>query len=307
MIKRKIKYPIKGLILALSVLLLSGCGSISKSTSESTATDGDYRMGSPAPTEPSTVPGYVADKASNEFPAENKDGLEKVISSYKYNMETEEFEKSQNLLKALLDEHKGYSQYSDIGQKNYSSEQKYHVGTYIFRIPSDMADSFASKLSTIGQVLNENKGSVNVTNQYQDMEARINSLEAQEKRLNELFAKTEKIEDIITLESRINTVIDEKESLQRQIQNIDKDVKETTIELNLTEVLNITPKENIKATFRERLRNAFAGSWNSFNNTLSNLVISVVYILPWLLIIAVFSGVGLFVAKKINKKKNNKK
>ena len=174
----------------------------------------------------------------------------------------------------------------------------------MIRVPKDKVLAFKSELDGIGNIINESTTKEDVTKQYRDSKSRLKVVEIKEERILALLAKAEKIEDIIKLENQLSETIYEKESLKAELINIDDQVDFSTLEINIQEVEKLTNQDTVKTSFGTRVANAFNNSLFSFKKTLEGLIISIIYILPFAVIIAI---IIYFVVKLLRKKDKLKK
>ena len=145
----------------------------------------------------------------------------------------------------------------------------------------------------------------NVTSQYADISARLETYEVQEKRLLELLAKASNMGDLLTIEDKLSEVRYNIESLQRSLNNIDAKVDYSKVTLNINEVSIYTPTE--KMSFWERLGNSFIGGIEDFVDDIGDFVIWFVGAIPALILIAAIVVVAVILLKKARAKKKAKK
>lgn len=110
------------------------------------------------------------------------------------------------------------------------------------------------------------------------------------------------MKDIMALENQLSNIIYEKENLTANIMDMDDKVNYSTVHFQLEEVAKLTPGENIKTPFWTKVANALKDSVYYFGRDIENLVISIIYFLPYGLIIGV---IAYMVWKFMKKRKNN--
>ena len=284
------KYLILGLILFLILSSLTGCGS-KKSSQQSVSN----KM-SLAPTE-SKEERDNNDEASPLEP-------EKVITNVYIQLETTEFEKANKDLNALISKHNAYVENSQIDYNQYYNNKSYRNGFYLIRVPKDKISSFKSGLNGVGNIISESTNKQDVTSEYRDTESRLKVLEVKEERILALLSKAEKMEDIIKLENELSETIYEKEKLKTNLMNIDDKVDFSTFEISIEEVERLTNQQTTDTSFGKKLANAFKNSLFSFRKALETFVISIVYILPFAVVIGI---IAYFVIKLIIKRKNKER
>ncbi|HEY6800681.1 MAG TPA: DUF4349 domain-containing protein [Agromyces sp.] len=84
------------------------------------------------------------------------------------------------------------------------------------RIPSDELDAFVDELRRLGVVNSISMSASDVTQQRQDLDARVDALTASTDRLRELLATATSIADLIAIESELTTRQAELDSLTQQ-------------------------------------------------------------------------------------------
>lgn len=243
-----------------------------------------------APTEPSTVPSPLEPK--------------KVITTIQMAFETTEFDKTANNLDIIINKYKAYVENSNIANNSYYNNKSYRFGTYTIRVPKISIESFKSELSGIGNMTSESTSKEDVTSQYTDTESRLKVITVKEERILSLLEKAEKIEDIIALENQLSQTIQEKENLKSSLISLDDRVDYSTFYLSIQETEKLSNSETVETTFGTKIMNAINDSLYSFKKTMQNLTISLIYGLPFLIILGVIVFIVLKILKKLNIKKN---
>jgi hypothetical protein len=308
----------KSLALIFAVLMLlplCACGEASTDTlalepeaaAADVAYDMDYTVSSA-----SLANGYSREAAAveeseteSEAPEENPD---KIIYSADVNLETTEFEDTLEKISALVDEYCGWIESSSISGANYYSISRGNTynrnATYTIRIPSDDFDTVMSGISALGNVPYSHIYTENVTTQYYDTQARIDSYKAQEESLLKLMEKAESVEDIITIESKLADVRYSIESLQTTINNWDRKVSYSTVYLSVDEVSEYTPQAVVTKTFGEKLVQALKNGFRFAGEFLSDLVLWLVEALPTIVLAAaIIFGIFAAVRPAIKKRR----
>lgn len=283
------------LSLVLILSLATGCsGSGKSSTSNDMAWDSAAGSdgGGASPMAPPMESEIVADESGLE--------PEKVITTINLEFETTEFDQTTNDLMKLVGKYKAYIENSNISYNQYYNNKSYKYAQFVIRVPKDDVTSFKTELNGIGNMISENTNKEDVTKQYRDTESRLRVVTTKEERLLALLEKAEKIEDIIALENQLSDVIYEKENLQSSLMTIDDKVDFSTVRVNVQEVERLRNAETIETTFGTKVKNAIEGSLYGFKNSMQNLFISLIYMLPFLIII----GLVLFIFYKIVKRFN---
>lgn len=248
---------------------------------------------------------YESAKAEIEpnTPAENEiDTQSKIITNVFITMETTEFNSAISNLDSLVKKYNGYIENSNISTINYGSNGKiYKDGHYVIRIPQKEVNTFTVEVNKIGNVISQQTSKSDITMQYQDTESRLNVLKIKEERILELLKKAEKIDDVIKLENELSQVIYEKESLTRSLKGMDNQVDYSTASVAITEVDKLSSSETVETKFGEKVLNALNNSIYLLKQTIQRLILLIIYIIPFVLIIAAIFLVVYKIFKKQKK------
>ena len=312
---RKITALVLSLLLVLS---LCACGSSSSGASRKEANyaasapaamyDAAYEAGEsympePMPAEQAAFGvsnGSAAKTESQETAPETNP--EKIIYSADATVETTEFDKSIAALEQLLADCGGFVESSSVNGNNYYDSARGNISrrtaNYTLRIPSAKFSGVMNSLEKLGNVPYTYMYTENVTAQYYDVEARMKAYQKQEARLLEMMDLAETVEDIITIEDKLTDVRYRIDSLQSSLNNWDRRVAYSTLNLTVKEVQVYTPETVTRVTYGERLAKAFKDSLTGTAEFFKDLLVFLVSILPALVILAVL----FFVCRPLIKK-----
>lgn len=298
----KRSFKLASIILSIFILLgvLAGCSAKSQySVNNHSGSAPSAPMPEEAPAEDSKFTNHGLGSGGSLEP-------EKVITTMHLYFESTEFDKSNEELAKLIEKYKAYIEYSNISYNRYYNSKNYRYGEFVIRVPKANITSFKTELGAIGNLTSENTSKQDVTKQYQDTESRLKVVEIKEERLLSLLEKAEKIEDIIAIENQLSEVIYEKESLKSSLMTLDDKVDYTTVNLNIEEVDKASSTETVETTFGTRIINAMRNSLYSFRVSMENLTISLIYMIPFLIILAIIAYIAVRLAKKYRKNNQNK-
>jgi len=260
---------------------------------EMTFEDGGFGMMASAKTE-STAGG------NDEAPEENP---EKIIYSGDATIETTEFEKSIAALEAMIEKEGGFIESSSVNGSNYYDTSRGYTSrrtaTYTLRVPSEKFGAIMSNLSTFGNVPYTYTYTENVTAQYYDVQARLKALQAQEKRLLEMMEIAETVEDIITIEDKLTDVRYRIDAQQTSLNNWDRRVSYSTLNITVKEVQVYTPEKATKLSYGEELWRAFTDSLRNAGQFFKDLLVFLVSSIPTLVILAALFFVFRPLLKKL--------
>ena len=330
------------LALFLSVLLLTalltGCGASSKNMTADTASpaaqnwktesaaaaeEWGYDTPAEAPAETETAWDDAADTGFTTSAAGNaeldtgdnsslSDYAAKIIYSANISAETTQFDEAVARIEAMVASYQGFVESSNVyGNTRYNDDGTTTVvdrhASYALRIPADKFEQFMSETSSIGNVLSSNRYAENVTSTYTDYEARLSSLRTQEERLLAMLEKTEDVESLVALEERLADVRYETESIERNLRNMDMQIRYSTVSIDLDEVEIYTPTVTAQRTFGEKFADAFSDGWRSFGRSFQRFILNLTEALPSLILLAVIIIVVVVIVRRCVKKSRAKK
>ncbi|QQS30976.1 MAG: DUF4349 domain-containing protein [Sphingobacteriales bacterium] len=172
-----------------------------------------------------------------------------------------------------------------IGSENEANSAYRLENNLTIRVPSQQFDTLVSQLITVASYVESKQiSSEDVTEQYVDIEARMNAKKQVEARYLEILKKAVKIEEILSVERQLGLIREEIESAQGKLKYYDNRVQFSTINLNLYQQLDYTsPSPN--RSLIGRIQEAFLNGWYG----LIEFLVGLVYIWPFLLI--AFGGI----------------
>lgn len=256
----------------------------------------------------SVAPAAVFESASGNVSA-NNNSTRKVIKNYNISAETNNFETAYNELNKKIEELKGMVDNSSI-YNNYYRENKSakHLDMTV-RIEADKAAKFVDYLSTILNVTSRSENIEDVTDDYNDINIRIATLETEISRLQELIKKAEKVTEIVEIEQKISSSTSELQKLKNRINNYDKRINYSTIYINIDEVVVLTEvKDNIPSN--DKIKQAFDKNLSDTKKFIINIGIYIFTHIPaifMVLCIILLICIFFMVKNKIREIKQNKK
>lgn len=305
------------ILLALVMLLsLCACGSVSRdSAAVETAAAEPAEMYYGALAEEAggiAMSNYSAANTEGEADTAQlpEDSPEKIIYSAETTVETTHFEETLTQVAAMVDEYGGWIQSSSVNGANYYNTARgrvsYRSACYTMRIPSARFNELMNSLSTLGNVPYTYTYTENVTSQYYDTQARLTAYQTQETRLLEMMEIAETVEDVITIEEKLTELRYQIEALQSTLNNWDRKVSYSTVNLNIEEVEEYTPESAANPGYGQRLLNSLEDSLRGIGNFFADFLIWIVGALPVLLIFALILYVLIIVIKRARKKRKAK-
>jgi len=316
--------------LLLVSMVLSGCGSSSsdsKKYSDSGYPEAKYSgaMATAATADYYSDDLYSMEEAASfeagDMVASEQNGMEttqaetvsdnrKLIKTVNLDAETEEFDKFIANIDAKITALGGYAESKNIGGRSYNDAFSNRYAYITARIPSARLDEFVSSIETVSNITNKTESIDDVTLQYVDMEAHIESLRTEQKRLDELIMEAEDLETILTLEARLTEVRYQLESYESQLRAMQNKVDYSTIYLNVSEVKRVSLQPEYEKTAWERIASGFMESLTDVLDDIGEFFIGFIIALPriiaFLLFVFVFVMIIVLIVKLCIKRAKSK-
>lgn len=238
--------------------------------------------------------------SSNSINADDQ----KLIYSGNITIQTLEYDDSLKQLKKLIKDDNGFIETQYESNSNYDWYYDNDDGNDLrnidikARIPSDKFNDFMESLSDLGQVMDKSTSTDNITRTYNDNDASIAALEKEQQRLLEMMDKATTVDEMISVENRLTTVETELNQAKSNKSSMDSDIKYSTISISLQEV-NKYSEVTKPVKYGEKLLKALKNSWNNLLVFFQELLIIILYILPFALVFLVI----ILIIKAVRKKK----
>ncbi len=280
--RKMIKGRRKGILLLVLIIFITmfyGCGSASSDMAESASApkDMDYGGGRDDSVQEEDAIQPTANEAV--YTSANK-----MIYRAEITLQTKEFDKTTKSIENKVNEVGGYIESSSINGKGIDeNDPKYAY--YTLRIPKEKFEYIKKTSENWGNIRSINTNSEDISEQYYDTETMLETKKIQEERLMELLKKAEKLEDIIALERELQEVRYQIQNNTVTIRKMDSLIDYATITVNVYEVdeMTIVPK-----TFPQEMKEAFKDSGALFIDFIQNATITIIYLLPFLIILIMF-------------------
>ncbi len=178
-----------------------------------------------------------------------------------------------------------------------------------YRVPAKNYRTLLDATGDMDAVVDSKSTSAqNITQQYSDMKAEIESLEAEKKQLQEIMDKATRVQDVLDIQERITALQTELNRDNSDIRRMDTDVSYSYVNINLREVRIYEEKEAPpEATFGERIINNFTASIVEVGEFFKALILFLVRNWLHLIILAALILVIVKIVRRVNKKNAEKR
>ena len=256
--------------IVMMMCLLTGCGGGSGSKSYDNGFTAGDSIGS-IESAPMDLSGQPAEK--------------KQVYNGSMRLETVKYEEALSWIKDQIAAVNGYIESeSEYTTDSGLDQRQFRNDTMTLRIPADQFQTFVDTLksSDLLSVQSSDVSAEDVTEQYYDVEARRNALQAQVDRLQELMAQATDVSEVLAVESELANAIAELDSLQGRLDRYDSVIEMSYLEISLREVTALTMTAKA-ANYGSKLTEGFVYGFVSGLEFLGDLLLVIVS--NWLLLV----------------------
>ncbi|MDI6731748.1 MAG: DUF4349 domain-containing protein [Candidatus Margulisbacteria bacterium] len=273
-------------VVALSIILLSGCDLMKKANLSSPVKLKSFSSSSFRGVHDS-VREYDAPSTANkpmagtlgERAGEAKSDIKmprKIVYAVSLQLEVKDVAKAMDALKIIASKNGGYLGNSSI--KKAESRSRY--GNATLRVPAAKLDLACDQIKKLGEVEDENKAASDITREYYDLKARLRNEFNFEKRLITLLnTKTNNVSSILEVERELARVRGNIESMQGTLRYYNNVVDLSTISISLYEAGVDLPR---RANWLQSIVDIFAAALVGFFTSIGDIIIVVFAAVPWL-------------------------
>lgn len=182
----------------------------------------------------------------------NNQSEKKLIKTGNISLEIENLPESISKVEEWVSNYDGYISTSSNSEKN---------AWFNIKIPSTKFDDAINSVCSLGKVLNHLENTEDVSEQYYDLESRLQNKKTMKSKLENYLKNAKDIKDLLEIERELNSVISEIDSMEGRLKRLSNQVEYSTITINLQ-----LPSNHSENGF------IFPDLKNGFSNFLSNFL-----------------------------------
>ncbi|GGL23081.1 DUF4349 domain-containing protein [Phycicoccus endophyticus] len=152
-------------------------------------------------------------------------------------------------------------------------------GTVTISVPAESLDSTLEDVARLGRLLSRSTTSEDVTAQYVDTTARLQTMRASVQRVRTLLGRAEKIADVVSIEAELSRRQADLESLERQLASLEDQVALSPVTVGLS---TADAQEEDPSGFLAGL----ASGWSALTTSVQVLLTLLGALLPFALVAA---------------------
>jgi len=291
------------------LILLSACGSGSASSAEATSYPAALESQSmkaaydnaapqaeaPAPADAGMAGGGTV-LASGRYTGESWNELsqpEKIIKTGNVELSTNHFDNDKIRLETLTKQMGGFIEQSNIygigGSRRYEA---------VLRVPGDRFSDMKKAVEETGKLVSAGESTNNVTGQYYDTVERLSTKKIEEERVLDMIGKADNVDTLLNLEEYLGRIRTDIYQMESQIKDIDNLSSYSTINVTMTEGLNVILMADT-GNFGQKLWQNFKSSANATASFFGNILVFLAGAAIPLALIALVAAAGLIAYRKL--------
>jgi len=238
------------------------------------------------------------DNSSTEYSGNgsNKPVERKIVRNGNVSLEVESLEKSAEKIAEWAGHFGGYV------TNSWESDTS---ANYTVKIPAEKFDEAFNETKSYGKFLNGNINADDITDQYYDLETRLEAKKILRNRLQGYLANAKETKELLNIEKELNRVISDIESMEGRLRRMKDQVSYSTININLQLPYRTTDEGFQWPSWSDGLRHFAGNVLDFFIGFLQVILYVVICGIPVLAIIALlfwllFGKLGLI--KKLFRK-----
>ncbi len=221
-----------------------------------------------------------------------------IIKTGTMNLETEKYDESINQINSYVKNAGGFITNSNSSVNASGKKQ----GAVTIRITSDKYDAMVKDMGNFGKVLNSQINGNDVTSEYIDLQARMNTQTELEKRLLTLLSeKTAKLVDVVEVEEKLSSVREEIEKTQGRLKYLKNQTDFSTLTISVYEPSLMTTSSG--GGFFYEIERGFSKGLKGFTEILSGMITFFIALLPIIILLLVLAYGTLLIYKKSRARK----
>jgi hypothetical protein len=158
-------------------------------------------------------------------------------------------------------------------------DERFAVGWFTIRIPTDRFDDAVARISDLGENVSSTLSSQDVTEEYVDLEGRLNYWREQEAFYTRLMEEATTIDDLVTIQTRMQDVLLNIEQIEGRLRYLDSRTQFATLTIGLTEVPS-GPVGPVEPTEQGPIAQAFEQAGEVLLATVAFLIVSAAVLIP---------------------------
>ena len=279
-------------VFVLFLILFTGCRQNTSKTSDFAGLEQAPSSPETMDREESTSSGFQPSSGQLEVKPEVQQ--KKIIKDGRLGIKVTELEETKARIDTLVASYQGY--YSNENLSNTDYESAY---TLQIRIPSSNFEKLIAAIeSGEGEIMYKNLVARDVTEEFIDLETRLENKRSYLKRYNDLLKQAKSVNEILEIEGKTRVIEEEIESAEGRLKYLNDQVSYSTLDLTITKEEGFKYRPHSKNDFWERMKYSLSGGWSGF----IDFLLFIIRIWPFWIIL----GLALLLWKRIRARRKKR-
>jgi len=204
----------------------------------------------------------------------------KIIKDGRLGLRVSELEKTKWWIDSLIRNYEGYTANESFNNTDFESSFVLKI-----RIPCANFEKFIAKIETgHGEIIYKEIDARDVTDQFIDLETRLDNKRNYLTRYNDLLNKANSVKEILEIEDKIRGLEEEIESTTGRLKYLNDLVDYSTLDLTLSKQKDFKYNPTKRDKFTERVKQSLSKGWYGF----IDLILVVINIWPiWIILVLI--------------------
>ncbi|BDQ03524.1 DUF4349 domain-containing protein [Ignavibacterium sp.] len=208
----------------------------------------------------------------------------KIIKEGNIRFETSDVKETEKFIRTAVAELGGY-----VGNENVYNFEDRVEHTLIARVPEDKFNTLLDKISSVAEKIeSKNVSSLDVTEEFIDVEARIKTKKELEARYKEILKKATRVDEILNIEREMGNLRSEIESLEGRMNYLKNRISLSTLTITFYE------KVSTPFGFFSKIKQALHNGWTA----LLWFIIIMISLWPFIILALIIAVIILKYRKK---------
>ena len=160
-------------------------------------------------------------------------------------------------------------------------EDRYAVGWFTLRVPSDRFEDAVARVEGLGERVSSSISSQEVTEEYVDLEGRLNYWKQQEAFYSKLLNEAQSIEDLVAVQTQMQDVLLNIEQIEGRLRYLDGRTSFATLTVGMTEVPDLIAPPPVEPTTEPGpIERAFDQAGEVLLATVAFLIVASAVVIP---------------------------
>lgn len=221
---------------------------------------------------------------------------QKIIRTAGFTLKTTAFDETLASLEALTAEYGG--RVESLSRNGDAAAGEMRTASLTLRIPVDRLDGFLSDAESVGRVTALTEEQEDVSENYYDLETRLQTQQAKMERLRAMMTQAETVSELIELENAIAETQYSLDSYTGSLRYYDSRIEDSAVRVTVRE---IAVSESREATLGQRLTAGLRSSLAAGGRFLLDALVFLMAALPWMAVVGVIVLVIVCVRRKKRK------